>query len=342
MASFSPSLSQASSTLITPQRQTQQQQAGGFSLFGGKAHSTPSDSSTRSERRPPLSSHNPIGNSTPASSHAGMSSGVGGSVDGGGLPRFKTRARTRQEEEDEREAFGRRGRGSGSGETMGHHSIAVRGTISPSSSLLSPTQRDDSAVAGGGGLHTFTTPSPSSVPPNRPLDSATATRKRLRAPSTAAAGTRPATSGALQSTPIDEGGGGDGALPVARTWGGGMDASRGGGAPQQQQRRRQASPRPTRGGTGPVMSGTPSSSSRSPRPARKRPPSQSPRGTGGVGFSSPQSQQPPPMPRRYELADFEGADDVCFNPGEEIKSVTKLLLRDSVVDGVCFSSDAQF
>eukprot|EP00903_Cladosiphon_okamuranus_P006776 g6606.t1 len=335
LALFSPSLSQASSTLMTPQRQTQtqqqqqqQQQAGGFSLFGGKAHSTPCRSSgSRGERRPPLSPHNP------ASSRAGMPSGVGDSVIGGGLPRFKTLAQTRQEEEEEgeREAFGRRGRGSGSGETMGYPSTAVRGTISPSSSLLSPTQRDDSAAASGGGRHTFTTPSPSSVPSSRPMGS-TATRKRPRAPSMVATGTRPATSRALPSTPVGEGGGGDVALPVARTWGGMMDAGRGRGAHQQQQQRqqRQASARPTsRGGTGPDLglSGTPSSSSRSPRPARKRSPSKSPLGTGGVGPSSPQSQQPPPMPRRYTLADFEGADDVCFNPAASLQGLAIFLER---------------
>ena len=69
----------------------------------------------------------------------------------------------------------------------------------------------------------------------------------------------------------------------------------------------------------PGLSMTPSSSARSSRPAQKKPHSQSARGTGGVGSSSPQSQQPPPLPRLYKLADFEGADDVCFNPGEMFK-----------------------
>lgn len=352
MTSFSPVLSQASSTMMTPLQQTQQQQQGsdgGFSMFGGKAHSTPVDcisSSGGTRRPPPLSSHTPIGNSAPATSHAETSRGSGGRTIGGGLSRFKTLAQKtleeeREEDEDESRRWGSDSGGSGRGEYT-NRSAAPGVLNTPSSSLLSPTTGIGSLSpellpfgGGGGGVgrHSVTTPSSlalSSLSSGGAPPTAATSRKRPRAPSTAT--TSPARpvimSGALQLTPVVGSGGGGDAL-VARTWGSMGDGDRGGGGQQRrhhqhQQRQQQnlkATPSPIvrarAAGAGAARGLSGSGSSRSPRPTRSKPPSQSPRGRGKVvGSGSPRLSQPPPLTRRYELADFAGADDVCFNPGE--------------------------
>ncbi len=373
MASFSPTLSQASSTLLTPrqpqhqqhQHQHKQPHGGGFSMFGGKAHSTPASSiyssgGSRIDQRPPPALSPPTKNTSRTTAVAGFPNGepTGG---GGGLPRFKTLAQTlreqeekEEEEEGDEEASQRHGGGGGGGGGGGRGSSCVdthrptisgRGTVSPplpspspSGSLLHTTTARhgprSSTVCGSrggtvGGRHSFATPPPRNgssylATTSGPPSSAAPPRKRPRpaASAPASAAGRPAsppprpqlTPTAVSSSAgeAQSGGGGSGGTPTTRTWGSLADGGRGGG------RQRHASPRPTaRMGGGAGLSSTRGGNSTSPRPVK------SPRGqVGGSRGSSPRSQQQkqqpptPPTPRRYKLADFAGADDVLYNPGD--------------------------
>ncbi|CBJ29252.1 DNA polymerase [Ectocarpus siliculosus] len=332
MASFSPALSRASTTMMTPVQQTQQKPEG-FSMFGGKAYSTPASHGSICSQ-PPLSSHTPIGSNTPTVAPGTIPYGGGGSSGvGGGLARFKTLVQETQEEEHMKQQERRRGSGrGGSSSGCGIRDSTARGMPSPSSNFLSPsslmgsppnalTPCDDSPSSSA--AYAFTPSSPAAPPsyPNWPAGPLTAAgRKRPRAPSTATAALgRPMTPGTVLSV-----GGGNLSADVsgARTWGSLAEGSRGraGQVQQQQQQRRQANPRPpaAHGASGAAArAGVASSvSSRSPRPARNKSPSQSPR-----------TSQPPPTPRRYKLDDFAGADDVCFNAAASSEGLAIFLER---------------
>ncbi|CAB1096270.1 unnamed protein product [Ectocarpus sp. CCAP 1310/34] len=325
MVSFSPALSRASSTMMTPVQQTQQQ-PGGFSMFGGKAYSTPASHGSISSQ-PPLSSHTPIDSNTRTVAPGTIPYGSGGSSGvGGGLARFKTLAQETQEEDHKKQQERRGGSGRGNSSGCGIRDSTVRGMPSPSSNFLAPsslmgsppnslTPCDDSPFSSA--AYTFTPPS-SAAPPsysNWPTGPSTAAgRKRPRAPSTATAALgRPMTPGTVRSV-----GGGNLSADVsgARTWGSLAEGSRGrAGQVQQQQQHRQPSPRPTaaRGASGAaaLAAAANSVSSRSPRPTGKESSPQSPR-----------PSQPSPTPRRYKLDDFAGADDVCFNAASTVQTST--------------------
>lgn len=298
------------SSISTPVQQQQQQ---GFSLFGGKAYSTP----TSGGQRPPLASSGGNGRS-PVDTH------------GTGLPRFKTLAQQTQEEEEEDLERLRRRRGTAVGARAflpesDPSPASVMGTPLPARPPKEPPSRGNSPF---GQASFTTTPSPAVTPSAAGAvkiagtPAAASGRKRPRAPPSI--GTP---SGAKHSTPVVRapaataaGGSPRNARrepPTAaaattkkpqarqheRVWGG-VESRGAGGQPQTQR-----SPRPpaAQGNTG----GKPRA--RSPRPGNKSPSSQSPRGRSG---SWQLSNQPPPPPRRYTLADFAGADEACFNPGE--------------------------
>lgn len=277
LASFSPALSQASSTMIsTPVQRTQTQQAEGLTLFGGKAaYSTPARSDSGSGGgRSPLFSHTPVSSSTPSETPYGGGGGSSGSrISGGGdLPQFKQTAREVEEEEE------MQNRRDGGGEYPSHRT-AKRGVLSRPSTYLSPSPGMASPPSaptshdGGGGrasgtsfsspsAHRFDTPSPMAPSPRiaarpgqgSPAAPTSSARKRPRAASTAvaaasAASAHPLASGGLQlARSAGWNGSGDdgGASPAGgRTWGGvatnGISSRR----RQQQQhlRERQESPR---------------------------------------------------------------------------------------------------
>ncbi|CAN0138546.1 unnamed protein product, partial [Scytosiphon promiscuus] len=220
LASFSPALSQASSTMgSTPVQRTQTQQAEGLILFDGKAaYSTPArgEGGSRNDR-PPLLSHTPIGNSTPSGAPDGGGIGSSGSrfSGGGGLPQFKRTARGVQEEEEEDEDEDVHRRRQGGGEDPSHRA-AARGLLSRSPRYLSPTEGMASSPptptshggAKGGefssspSAHYLNTPSPlgsssnlaarsdpgSSVATPAGAAATSSARKRPRAPGTAPAG----------------------------------------------------------------------------------------------------------------------------------------------------------
>lgn len=307
------------SSTVTPIQQ-------GFSMFGGKAFSTPASGD---RPRPPLDfstqvDDTPVGSSGPRQ---------------GGISRFKTLTQqtTQQEEEEEEddkeETKGRRSRS--------RH--AARALLSPSAELSQHTSMMGSppipsqvaspppfgGPIGGSFGHGYSTPAPvapcSSTTAAGDATAVTMTgpsdRKRSRQPNATSTSTNSRTT--APSVPAERASAtrkppmGDAQRDASayasqarqeRAWG---SISRGGA-----QHGEDKSPRvtATRGGGTGVAGGTPKSSSRSPR-AKTKSPSRSPRAARG-GSSQHASQGPTPPPRRYTLADFAGADEVCFNAGE--------------------------
>lgn len=290
-----------------------------FSLFGGKVYSTPSTGGLRQPSTPSTQT-----NCTPTRRLGG---GGGGGGDGrrNGLPRFKTLAQQTQEDKDEEEEMDDHRR-------RGIFNRPARGLLSPSK-LLSPlgmgsppptsTPYGGSSARGGPLVQAFTTPSPSLAAASSAgafslaaSSVAASLRKRPKSPNIAAT-LLPATEEIerrIQSA------------STFATAGSDRDAQRGSPAtlqPRQERawgntdrgdkegQRKEASPRPTAHvGVRRGEARTPTSRLCSPRPSKKSP-SKSPRGRSGLS-----QRQPPPPPRRYTLADFSGADEVCFNPGE--------------------------
>lgn len=321
----------------------------GFSLFGGRMYSTPVSGTRRPPSEPPtlvaraLTQMDGGRDGGGGDGGGGVDSNSGGS---GGLSRFKTLAQQTQERKDreKREEQDWRRRSGASN--------PARGALTPSE--LSPptmgspppifTPHNGSGGSAGGpfGRTSSTNVSPTMSSSAEPLGAAAmpvaaSARKRPRAPSPAAifAASPPpslsAMSGTTQPSPIP------GAAAVAaadvsrdlrrdprevpavrqaRTWGS-TDGTGAGRPPQQKSPRpnvrRAAGAAEAAGGAGAAGKRLSTPSSRSPRP-RTKSPSQSPRAR--AASSQQYSSQPPPLPRRYTLEDFAGADEVCFNPGE--------------------------
>lgn len=269
----------------------------GFSLFGGKAYATPGSYSRRSSPQ-----------SEPSIDKEKVMANGGAS---GGLNRFKTFAQQRQEEE---------------GMMCGH-------------AQLSPSDRSELALGSPPGLTPSKfppTPSggPSSGSFGHPLRTPSLTwylgevcdgsvspmassgRKRLKAPPH---GSVPFLSEMTRASPIgetpavqtkaDEDWNKNSINPSGarrgRTWG-----SAEVGNTRGQQEHRNEGWITSRGG---VRNETPTVGSRLASQNPNKRSLQSPRSRlGSISLPS----KPSPPARRYTLADFAGADEVCFNPGE--------------------------
>lgn len=331
------------SSTMTPTQQ-------GFSMFGGKAFSTPASGGPRP--RPPSLDLSTQTDGTPVGS---------GVPRQGGISRFKTLTQQtpqhqeqeeeiEEHEEEEDTKFHRSGSRHPAralllpSAELSRHAAMMGSPLMPSQ-VASPSPFRTSI--GGSFGHGYSTPAPADPTASSPAvagggDTTTAvtmtmtgpgSRKRPRPQQTATTTSRTAPQLTTTTTPAAAERAGAARKPSMggnpqrdaqaafasqarqeRTWG---SIDRQGDA----QHENRKSPRPAvaaRGGAGAGGvargRGTPKSSSRSPR-AKAKSPSQSPR-AGRGGSSQPLSQGPAPPPRRYTLADFAGADEVCFNAGE--------------------------